>query len=92
MSSQSSVPADFHYCLAPVDPLARDWGDHPREKSEGLRWSVDGKGSSCLGLEKIGQRGMVVFSSILRSLNIVEFQNHGPSPVKESRTSQGTAQ
>lgn len=33
MSSQSSVPTDFHYCLAPVDPLAGDREDHPREKS-----------------------------------------------------------
>ena len=53
---------------------------------------MDGKGSSCLGLEKIGQRGMVVFSSILRILNIVEFQNHGPSPLEGSRTSQGTSE
>lgn len=28
----------------------------------------------------------MVFSSLLRSLNIVEFQNHGSSPLKGSRT------
>lgn len=78
MSFQSSIPADFHYCLAPMDPLVGTGEITQGRKAKGCRWSVDGKGSSCLGLEKIGQRGMVVFSSILRSLNIVEFQNHGP--------------
>lgn len=68
MSSQSSIPAHFQYCLAPMDPLAGGGGRSITQgrKAKGYRWSVDGKGASSSGLEKIGQRGMVAFSSILR--------------------------
>lgn len=94
MSSQSSTPADFRYCLAPMDPLVGGGGRSITQgkRAKGYGWSVDGKGTSSLELEKIGQRGMVAFSSMLRSLNIVGFQIHNSSPLKGSRTSQGIAQ
>lgn len=81
MSSPLSAPTSFHCCLAPMEPLLGGAAVIHGRKAKGCKWSVNRRGCSSSGLGKVWQRGMVVFSSILRSFNITEFQNHGPSPL-----------